>query len=102
MTRPPPRSTRFPYTTLFRSSGGPVTFSWTVQDNGGIANGGADTLNESLAVFVTAGNEPPLPPPPTVNHFPAPENNNPTHLRPAPPAHSPAQPHPSHHTPTLT
>src|SRR6516225_6722745 len=35
------------------ATGGPATFSWTVQDNGGTANGGSDTLNESLTISIT-------------------------------------------------
>ncbi len=40
--------------------GGPVTFAWKVTDNGGTANGGVDTLAESLTISVTAVNDPPV------------------------------------------
>jgi hypothetical protein len=41
------------------ASGGPSTFSWTVADSGGTANGGVDTLAQSLTVTVTAVNDAP-------------------------------------------
>ena len=41
------------------ATGGPYTFSFAVQDNGGTANGGVDTLNQSLTISVTAINDPP-------------------------------------------
>ena len=40
--------------------GGPATFSWTVTDNGGTANGGLDILSESLTITVTNVNDPPV------------------------------------------
>jgi hypothetical protein len=42
------------------ANGGPATFSWKVTDNGGTANGGVDTLTESLAISVTAVNDAPV------------------------------------------
>ncbi|MDB5905884.1 MAG: Laminin subdomain protein 2 domain protein, partial [Betaproteobacteria bacterium] len=36
------------------AAGGPSTFSWTVADSGGTANGGVDILTQSLTVTVTA------------------------------------------------
>jgi hypothetical protein len=42
------------------ASGGPATFSWSVQDSGGVANGGVDTLSESLTISVTAVNHAPV------------------------------------------
>ncbi len=41
------------------ANGGPAIFSWSVTDNGGTANGGADTLTESLTINVTAVNDAP-------------------------------------------
>jgi VCBS repeat-containing protein len=35
------------------------TLAWTVQDNGGIANGGSDTLTETISVTVNAVNDAP-------------------------------------------
>src|SRR5205085_11939088 len=40
--------------------GSPATFSWKVQDNGGTANSGVDTLNEALTISITAVNDPPV------------------------------------------
>src|SRR5581483_9871336 len=42
------------------ASGGPATFAWRVQDSGGTANGGTDTLAESLTVSITPVNDPPV------------------------------------------
>ena len=42
------------------ASGGPATFSWKVVDSGGTANGGVDTLTESLSVSVTPVNDAPV------------------------------------------
>ncbi|MBC7377142.1 MAG: hypothetical protein H7346_06850, partial [Burkholderiaceae bacterium] len=42
------------------ANGGPATFSWTVQDNAGTANGGANTLTQSLTISVTAVNDAPV------------------------------------------
>jgi VCBS repeat-containing protein len=39
---------------------GVVTFGWNVKDSGGTANGGVDTLAESLQITVTAVNDPPV------------------------------------------
>ena len=41
------------------ANGGPATFSWKVQDDGGTANGGVDTLTQSLTLTVTAVNDAP-------------------------------------------
>ena len=41
------------------ANGGPATFSWRVTDNGGTANGGVNTLAESLTINVTAVNDAP-------------------------------------------
>jgi hypothetical protein len=38
---------------------GPESFSFTVRDDGGTANGGADTLTESMTITVTAVNDDP-------------------------------------------
>src|SRR6185312_9938684 len=40
--------------------GGPATFAWQVQDNGATANGGIDTLNESLTITVIPVNDIPV------------------------------------------
>jgi hypothetical protein len=48
------------FLTKDNANGGPATFSWTVQDNGGTANGGADTLTQSLTISVTAVNDAPV------------------------------------------
>src|SRR2546430_5782826 len=64
MIRRPPRSTLFPYTTLFRSfgmggKGGPGGPSWSVSVNQGLNSfkpthpGGARTVNHSTIVYVT-------------------------------------------------
>src|SRR5581483_7915987 len=42
------------------ASGGPVNLTWTVQDNGGTANGGSDTLTEILPITITAINDTPV------------------------------------------
>ncbi|MBC7729982.1 MAG: DUF4347 domain-containing protein, partial [Microbacteriaceae bacterium] len=41
------------------ANGGPATFAWQVKDNGGVLNGGVDTLSESLAIAVTTVNDAP-------------------------------------------
>jgi len=48
------------FKTTGNANGGPATFSWSVQDNGGTANGGADLLAESLTITVTAVNDVPV------------------------------------------
>src|SRR5581483_11643383 len=48
------------FQTAANANGGPATFSWNVQDSGGTANGGVDTLNESLTVTVGAVNDQPV------------------------------------------
>jgi hypothetical protein len=48
------------FQTITNANGGPATFAWTVQDNGGTANGGMDTLTESLTISVTPVNDAPL------------------------------------------
>src|SRR5258707_1328141 len=48
------------FQTATNANGGPATFTWTVQDNGGTANGGVDTLTESLTISVTAVNDQPV------------------------------------------
>ena len=47
------------FRTTSNANGGPATFSFTVQDNGGTANSGVDTLAESLTINVTAVNDAP-------------------------------------------
>src|SRR5439155_1210358 len=42
------------------ATGGPDTFSWSVQDSGGTTNGGVDTLTETLSITVAAVNDVPL------------------------------------------
>ena len=42
------------------ATGGPATFAWQVQDNGGTANGGLDTLRESLTISITPINDIPV------------------------------------------
>ncbi|MEP6789860.1 MAG: SBBP repeat-containing protein, partial [Ramlibacter sp.] len=42
------------------ANGGPAAFSWSVADSGGTANGGADTLAQSLSITVTAVNNAPV------------------------------------------
>src|SRR5205085_6226062 len=42
------------------ASGGPTTFVWRVQDDGGTANGGVDSLSESLTITVVPVNDAPL------------------------------------------
>jgi hypothetical protein len=62
------------------ASGGPVTFSWSVQDDGGTANGGADTLNEALSITITPVNDPPVRSAGSVNNLTVPENAGATSL----------------------
>ncbi|MBX3653156.1 MAG: LEPR-XLL domain-containing protein [Ramlibacter sp.] len=45
---------------LSNATGGPLTFSWSVQDSGGTADGGQDTLSESLTVTISATNQAPV------------------------------------------
>lgn len=40
--------------------GGPFTFSWTVRDSGGTANGGADALSQSLTITIGQVNDAPV------------------------------------------
>src|SRR6185436_9514200 len=40
------------FKTALNANGGPATFSWTIQDSGGTANGGVDTLTETLSITV--------------------------------------------------
>src|SRR5205085_10034908 len=47
------------YKTLADANGS-GSLTWTVQDSGGTANGGVDTLTETLALTVTAVNDAPL------------------------------------------
>jgi hypothetical protein len=54
------------FRTASNANGGPATFSFTVQDNGGTANSGVDTLTESLTINVTAVNDAP-----TISGMPA-------------------------------
>src|SRR6185295_14169316 len=48
------------FQTALNAVGGPATFSWTIQDSGGTANGGVDTLSESLTVTVGTVNDQPV------------------------------------------
>jgi hypothetical protein len=48
------------FKTALNANGGPALFSWKVQDDGGTALGGIDTLNESLSISVTAVNDQPV------------------------------------------
>jgi hypothetical protein len=48
------------FRTASGASGGPQTFSFDVRDDGGTANGGADTLQASLTVTVTPANAAPV------------------------------------------
>ena len=48
------------FLTATNANGGPATFTWTVQDSGGVANGGVDTLTESLTTTITAVNDAPV------------------------------------------
>src|SRR5437868_3468086 len=48
------------FKTALNANGGPAVFSWTIQDSGGTANGGLDTLSESLTVTVGAVNDVPV------------------------------------------
>jgi VCBS repeat-containing protein len=47
------------YKTLANATG-TGTINWTVQDNGGVASGGADTLTETLSIAVNAINDQPV------------------------------------------
>src|SRR5258707_12002095 len=50
MIRRPPRSTLFPYTTLFRSAGTYASDSWTFTDvTGNYNNAGPTTITDSIA-----------------------------------------------------
>eukprot|EP01032_Pedospumella_encystans_P023009 gene23009-26060_t len=42
------------------ATGGPQTFSWSVQDSGGTGNGGQDTLGESLQITIGTTNQAPV------------------------------------------
>ena len=42
------------------ANGGPATFSWVVRDSGGTADGGVDTLAQSLTITVTPVNDAPV------------------------------------------
>src|SRR2546421_1500546 len=56
MIRRPPRSTLFPYTTLFRSGGsGTVTVSGTLNWTGGVMAGGGTTVMASGATLAVSG-----------------------------------------------
>ncbi|MBS0207955.1 MAG: DUF4347 domain-containing protein, partial [Planctomycetes bacterium] len=68
------------FKTAANANGGPATFSWKVQDSGGTANGGVDTLNESLAVSVTAVNDQPVRTAGTVNNLAVLEDSGTTSL----------------------
>src|SRR5438067_897781 len=48
------------FQTATNANGVPATFTWTTQDHGGTANGGVDTLTESLTITVTAVNDQPV------------------------------------------
>src|SRR5438445_646335 len=56
------------------------SFAWTIQDNGGTANGGVDTLGESLTITVTAVNDAPLRTAGTVSNLSALEDSATTSL----------------------
>jgi len=45
------------FQTAVNSNGGPATFTYTVQDNGGTLNGGVDSISRSLVLSVTAVND---------------------------------------------
>ncbi|MBC7484594.1 MAG: DUF4347 domain-containing protein, partial [Rhizobacter sp.] len=47
------------FTGALNANGGLATFAWQVKDNGGMLNGGVDTLSESLAIAVTTVNDAP-------------------------------------------
>src|SRR5581483_6152984 len=68
------------FQTAANANGGPATFSWSVQDSGGTANGGIDTLNESLTVSVTAVNDQPVRTAGTVNNLSVLEDSGTTSL----------------------
>ena len=68
------------FQTATNANGGPATFTWTVQDNGGTANGGVDTLTESLTITVTAVNDQPLRTAGTVNNLTVLEDSGNTSL----------------------
>jgi len=48
------------FQTVLNANGGPATFSFQVQDSGGTANGGSDTLIQALTISVTPVNDPPV------------------------------------------
>ena len=48
------------FKTAANASGGPATFSWSVTDSGGTANGGLNTVSESLSITVTSVNDAPV------------------------------------------
>lgn len=48
------------FRTAADAHGAPAAFGWTVRDDGGTANGGADTLAESLTISVTPVNDAPV------------------------------------------
>src|SRR5260370_1091643 len=62
------------------ASSGPVTFGWKVQDNGGTANGGVDTLREVLAISVAGVTDVPTRAAGAVANLSVPENAGPTSL----------------------
>src|SRR5205085_7724216 len=68
------------FQTAANANGGPATFSWTIQDNGGTANGGVDTLSESLTVAVGAVNDQPIRTAGTVNNLTVLEDSGTTSL----------------------
>src|SRR5438132_820466 len=68
------------FQTATNANGGPATFAWTAQDNGGTANGGGDTLTESLTITVTAVNDQPVRTAGTVNNLTVLEDSGNTSL----------------------
>ena len=48
------------FRTAANANGGPFTYSWSVMDSGGTANGGVDTLTQSLTITVTPVNDAPV------------------------------------------
>src|SRR5205807_2492971 len=68
------------FQTAANANGGPATFTWTVRDNGGTANGGVDTLTESLTITVTAVNDQPVRTAGTVNNLTVLEDSGTTSL----------------------
>ena len=68
------------FKTAANANGGPATFSWSIQDSGGTANGGVDTLTESLTVSVTAVNDQPVRTAGTVNNLSVLEDSGTTTL----------------------